>query len=97
MDRDPHQPLTAPLTTEEAKARLRAAAQSVTLGALMGKRTWPLLAAAVAGGFVAARLHLPQRLGPVLIRRAAPILLGALLGRKRSHSECSEDSSLKSK
>lgn len=105
MDRDPHQPLTTqrplPLTPEEAKARLRAAAQNVTLAAVVSRSAWPLLAVAVAGGFIAARLRLPKLLGSVVIQRAAPLLLGALLGRKGPHSGCcshpSESSSLKSK
>jgi hypothetical protein len=96
MGLDSRQPLTPPLSIEEAKARLREKAENATLGALMAKRTWPLLAMVVAGGFVAARIGLPTLVGSVLIQRAAPILLGVLLG-KRHHSESSESSSLKSK
>jgi len=91
MDSDPNQPLTpsptAPLTTEEAKARLRAAAQDVTLGAVMGgKRSWWLLGAALLGGFVAGRGRLPQAAGSVLIQRLAPMLLRSLFRKKSAHS-----------
>lgn len=104
MDRDPHQPLTTtrdkPRTTGEAKERLRAAARNVTLGAVINKRTWPLLLAALAGGYVAARLRLPAMVGSTVIRRAVPILLGALLASRRSSchhsSQHTESSSLKS-
>lgn len=97
MERDPNQPLTRPLTTDEAKARLRAAAQDVTLTSLIGKTSWLLIAAAVAGGFAAARLRLPSLLGSVLIQRAAPMLLSLFLGKKGCCSKAPEDSSLKSK
>ncbi len=100
MDRDSPQSLTAPLSTAEAKARLRLAAQNVTFGALIGKQTWPLMAVAVAGGFVAARLRLPAALGSIVIQRFAPILLSVLLGKKRTQPDSPDDSSessLKSK
>ncbi len=97
------QPLTpaparvVPPTTEEAKARLRAAAQNITLGTWVSKNRWSLLAVVVAGGFVASRLRLPTLLGSVLIQRAAPLLLSTVLGGCRSCSGTSTDSSLKSK
>lgn len=113
MDSDPNQPLTPPpvaprvppLTVEEAKARLRAAAQDVTLGALMGgKRSWWLLGAALMGGFVAGRGQLRKAAGSVLIQRLAPMLLRALFRNESAHSggcsQCatgSESSDLKSK
>lgn len=98
MERDPHQSLTV----EEAKARLRTAAQNATLGSMISKRTWPLLLLAVAGGFVAARLSLPTLVGSVVVRRAAPLLLGALLGSRHAphesrHPKSSASSSLKSR
>ncbi|MDZ4263541.1 MAG: hypothetical protein U1B30_14570 [Pseudomonadota bacterium] len=104
MDHHSEQPLTpaalpihtAPLTTEEAKARLRAAAQNLTLSTWIGKNKWSLLAAAVAGGFVAARLRLPSLLGSVFIGRAVP-LLWDILAVNRPRSKTSTDSSLKSK
>ncbi len=105
MDHHSQQPLisavtqtrSATLTTEEAKARLRAAAQNVTLGTWVGRNKWSLLAAAVAGGFVASRLRLPNLLSSVLIQRSLPLLLSGLLGGCRSCSKTSADSSLKSK
>jgi hypothetical protein len=88
MDCNPNQPLTPPaptppLTVEEAKARLRAAAQDVTLGALMGgKRSWWLLGTALAAGFVSGRGRLPKIVGSVLI----PMLLRVLFREKEAHS-----------
>lgn len=79
MDRAPQ----GPLTTAEAKARLRAAAQNVTIGAWPTQGRWPLLIAAAAG-FVAGRLRLPTLLGSALCRRAAPMLLSMLLTRKKA-------------
>lgn len=104
MDHHSQQPLIsavaqthpATLTTEEAKARLRAAAQNVTLGAWVSRNKWSLLTAAVAGGFIAARLRLPSLLGSVLIGRTVPLLLD-ILAVSRSGSKTSADSSLKSK
>lgn len=104
MDHHSQQPLIsavaqthpATLTTEEAKARLRAAAQNVTLGAWVSRNKWSLLTAAVAGGFIAARLRLPSLFGSVLIGRAVP-LLWDILAVNRPRSKTSTDSSLKSK
>ena len=53
MDRDSSQPLSP----EEAKARLRAAAQGLSLSKWMGRRTWRVLAVALAGGFIVGRVR----------------------------------------
>ncbi len=73
-----------PLTTAEAKARLRVAAQNVAIGAWMDKGGWPLLGGAAVAGFVVARLRLLDLAGLAMARRAIPILLNMLLTRKRS-------------
>ena len=54
MDSDAPQPLS----TEEAKARLRAAAQGLSLSAWMGRRTWRVLAVSLAGGFIVGRVRI---------------------------------------
>ncbi|MEJ2552792.1 MAG: hypothetical protein P8164_05795 [Gammaproteobacteria bacterium] len=79
MDRD----TLHPISTEEAKARLRAAAQELSLGRWIGKRTWRVLAVSLAGGFIVGRLRLPAMTGAVLMQRVAPLLLTALFSRRR--------------
>lgn len=79
MDRDTHRPLSS----EEAKARLRAAAQGVSLHDWMGRRTWRVLAAALAGGFVVGRLRITAMSGTVFLQRIAPLLLAIWLRRKK--------------
>ena len=78
MDRD----TTPPLTPAEAKARLRAAAQQVSLTNWMSRRTWRVLALALAGGFVVGRLRVPAITG-TLLQRIAPVLLSVLLWRHK--------------
>lgn len=79
MDRD----TSHPLSPAEAKARLRAAAQGLSLGDWMGRHTWSVLAAAAAGGFVVGRLRLSGVSGTMFMQRIAPLLLVVLLRRKR--------------
>ena len=80
MDRD----TTQPLSTEEAKARLRAAAQDLTLGHLLGQHTWKFLALSVAGGFVAGRIGITTISRTLLLQRFMPLALALLLnGTKR--------------
>ena len=76
MDRD----TTQPLSTEEAKARLRAAAQDLTLGQLIGRRTWTVLAVSVAGGFVAGRVGITTISRTLLLQRFVPLALALFLG-----------------
>ncbi len=73
-----------PLTTAEAKARLRAAAQNVTIGGWVSKGGWPLLGVAAVAGFMAARLRLSELASSAMVRRAVPILLDMLLTRKKT-------------
>ena len=79
MDRDtPH-----PLTPEEAKARLRAAALQVSLTNWMGRRTWRVLGLALAGGFIVGRLRITATTGTLLMRRITPMLLTVLLQKRK--------------
>ncbi len=73
-----------PLTTAEAKVRLRVAAQNITVGALINKGGWPLLGVAAVAGFIVARLRLSGMAGSATVRRTIPILLDMLLTRKKS-------------
>ena len=79
MDRDSSQPLS----TQEAKARLRAAAQELSLSHWLGRRTWTVLAVALAGGFVVGRLRIPIITRALLLQRVAPLLLTVMLGRNK--------------
>ncbi len=79
MDRD----TSHPLTPEEAKARLRAAAQQLSLTTWMSRHTWRALALALAGGFVVGRLRVPVITGTLLMQRIAPLLLTVLLRRRK--------------
>ncbi|MEW5756786.1 MAG: hypothetical protein AB1810_10825 [Pseudomonadota bacterium] len=78
MDRN----ASRPLTPAEAKARLRAVAQEAGLTNWIGRHKWPILAAAMATGFLAGRRPVPVAIGMQLMRRLTPILLTMLL-RKR--------------
>ena len=82
MDRD----TSHPLTPEEAKTRLRAAAQQVSLTNWMSRRTWRVLALALAGGFVVGRLRVPVITGS-LLQRIAPVLLTVLLRRRKESKD----------
>jgi hypothetical protein len=47
---------TRPLSTEEAKARLRAVSQEIGLRAWMHDSPWSFMALALGGGYLAGRL-----------------------------------------
>jgi len=79
MDRDP----TNTLTPEEAKARLRAAAQELGVNHWVGERTWRVLVLALAGGYIAGHARIPAVMGTRLIQRVVPLLLTAWLRRKK--------------
>jgi hypothetical protein len=68
-----------PLSTEEAKARLRSAAQGLGLSALMGRRTWRVLALSLIGGFIVGRLRFSELTRAVVMQRVTPLLLTVLL------------------
>lgn len=77
MDRDAPQPLT----TEEAKARLRAAAQRASPVAWMQQRPWSSLATAAALGFMVSRLRLHSTRGIVVARLFGPMVMGMAVRR----------------
>lgn len=82
MDRDP----VRPLTPQEAKARLRAAAQQLSQ-ATWGTRRWRILGLALAGGFVTGCLRAPAFTSrPWILQKLAPMLLAMFLGRRRRRS-----------
>lgn len=79
MDRDP----AHPLTPEEAKVRLRAAAQQLRVTIWTGRRGWRMLAAALVGGFIAGRSRIPIMASTLLMRRIVPAVFAMLLGKRR--------------
>jgi len=79
MDSDSSQPLS----TQEAKARLRAAAQELSLSHWLARRTWTVLAVALAGGFVMGRLRISVLSRSMLMQRVAPLLLAVMLRRNK--------------
>lgn len=86
MDRDTSQPLT----TEEAKARLRAAAERASPVAWIKQRPWSSLATAAAMGFVISRMRLPLASGTMLARWFGPMVVGMAvrhLSRKAQQPE----------
>jgi hypothetical protein len=68
-----------PLSTEEAKARLRAAAQEASPTAWVRRHPLPALSVALLGGFLAARLRAPHGDGLLLAQKlVAPLLFEAV-------------------
>lgn len=75
MDSDtPH-----PLTIEQAKARLRAAADEASPGAWLHQHPWAALGIALASGYVVSRMRLPMAASTLLTQKLAPLLLGAAI------------------
>ena len=72
-----------PLTPDEAKARLRASAQEVSLGTWVGQHKWAVLSVALAGGFFIGRVGIPIAARAMLIRQVTPILLTLFIRGKR--------------
>jgi hypothetical protein len=67
-----------PLTTEEAKARLRAAAEQASPSAWVRRHPLHALTVALLGGLVAGRLRTPHLGGLLLAQKlVAPLLLAA--------------------
>jgi hypothetical protein len=81
MDRD----TPRPLSPEEAKARLRAAARELTLSHLIGGHPWRVLAVALAGGFVVGRLRIPAMTGTFLMQRIVPLMFTVWLRGGKSN------------
>jgi hypothetical protein len=78
MDRD----TSHPLTPEEAKARLRAAAEQASLANWMNQHKVGVLAAALAGGFIAGRVPVSLLAPAMLARRVVPMLVLSLLQKR---------------
>lgn len=76
MDRDTSQPLT----TAQAKARLRTAAQQASPSAWVRRHPLHALSVALLGGFIAGRLR-PPSAGDLLL--AQKLLVPLLLGTHR--------------
>ena len=68
-----------PLSTEEAKAKLRAASQELSLNHLIGRSTWSVLAVSMIGGFVVGRMRIPAMTGNLLMQRIAPLMIAVWL------------------
>jgi hypothetical protein len=67
-----------PLTTEQAKARLRAAAERASPSAWMQRHPLHALGVALAGGFIAGRLQTPYAGGLLLAQKLVyPLLVNA--------------------
>jgi hypothetical protein len=79
MDRD----TTHPLTPEEAKIRLRAAAERVSLINWMSQHKGGVLAAALASGFIAGRSRTSLMAPAMLVRQVVPMLLLALFRKRK--------------
>lgn len=70
---------TRPLSTEEAKARLRAALQNATPAAWVKHHPLTALTLAIASGFVTAQLKRPLASNLMLVQKLIlPLLLSAV-------------------
>lgn len=74
---------TNTLTPEQAKARLREAAQELGVNHWVGQHTWRVLALALVGGYVVGHLRIPALMGTRLVQRVLPVLLTTWLRRKK--------------
>jgi hypothetical protein len=72
-----------PLTPEEAKARLRKAAQQVSLDRWVGQHPWQVLVGALIGGFIVGRVGVSAVARTIVARRVAPMLLTMVIPKKR--------------
>lgn len=72
------------LTPEEAKARLRAAAQGTSPKVWISQHKWGILAVALAGGFLAGRTRVPIMARAILMQQLTPLLLTALSQKRRN-------------
>lgn len=84
MDRDTPQPLT----TEQAKARLRAAAERASPTEWLYRHPWNALGLAVVGGFVISRMRLPQATSALTIQWLGPLLMGTVIRQLTSQGSC---------
>ena len=68
-----------PLTTEQAKARLRVAAQNASPTMWFQHHPWKAIGIALASGFVVSRMRLPANSGAMMTRLLAPLLVGSVI------------------
>ena len=73
------------LSTEEAKAKLRAASQELSLNHLIGRSTWSVLAVSMIGGFVVGRMRIPAMTGNLLMQRIAPLMIAVWLQKYKGN------------
>lgn len=79
MDRDS----TRPLTTAEAKARLRLAAEAATPTAWFKRYPLRAITFALVGGFVVARIRVPTATGLLLAQKlVVPLLINSIKGKQ---------------
>jgi hypothetical protein len=68
-----------PLTTEQAKDRLRAAAQHASPTTWFQHHPWKVIGIALASGFVVSRLRLPANTTATITRLIAPLMVGSVI------------------
>jgi hypothetical protein len=73
-----------PLTTEQAKARLREVADRASPSTWLQHHPWNALGLAVAGGFVMSRMRMPMAASVLTTQWLGPLLLGAVVKRLTS-------------
>ena len=67
------------LTPDEAKQRLRDAAQQVNLSQWVGRHRWQVMVAALVGGFIVGRVGIRALAQGMLVSRFAPSLLTLMM------------------
>jgi hypothetical protein len=67
-----------PLTTEQAKARLRIAAQHASPATWLQHHPMKAILIALASGFVVSRLRLPANTSAMMTRIFAPLVVGSV-------------------
>jgi hypothetical protein len=90
MDRDTSQPLT----TEQAKDRLRAAAEHASPAEWLHRHPWGTVGLAVVGGFVISRMRLPRATSALTIQWLGPLLMGAAIRQLTSPGSSSRKTPL---
>ena len=68
-----------PLTTEQAKDRLRLAARHASPNIWFQHHPWEAVAIALASGFVVSRLRIPANASAMMTRVLAPLLVESVI------------------
>ena len=68
-----------PLTTEQAKDRLRLAARHASPKIWFQHHPWETVVIALASGFVVSRLRMPANTSAMMTRVLAPLLVGSVV------------------